>query len=358
MRPSSLPLRSPGEIISTWFWAVTVLILLALPYDASARGESQQAEKPVVRAVMFWVDTCGHCHYVLENVLPPLQEKYKDQFDLFLIELVTSEDVDRLFRVAAEYGFSKDQVGVPFLIIGEEVLMGSDQVEARLPGLIETYLAQGGVDYPQAAALEEILPSTEGESASAGEAFTTGGQRIGFVLANAILAGMAAAVFFAVFSILRVKSRMPKKKRRHAAWQDFAIPGLALVGLGVAGYLAYVETQAVPAVCGPLGDCNAVHNSPYARLFGMLPVGVLGLIGYAAVLGIWSLSRIGGGRLAGYASILLFGMAFAGTVFSIYLTYLELYVIRAVCDWCLSSAVIITLLLFLSAKRAEETFVN
>jgi len=323
-------------------WAVIVLITLALPFDASALGESPQAEEPVVRAVMFWVDTCGHCHYVLENVLPPLQEQYGEQFDLFLIELVSSEDVDRLFQVAAEYGFSREKVGVPFLIIGEEVLMGSDQVAARLPELIDMYLAQGGVDYPQAVALEDILPSTEGESAFTDGAFTTGGERIGFILANATLVGMAAAVVFAVFTILRGKSRMSKKKRRRAAWQDFAIPGLALVGLGVAGYLAYVETQAVPAVCGPLGDCNAVQASPYAILFGVLPVGVLGLIGYMAILGLWYLSRIGEERLAKYASIALFGMGFAGTLFSIYLTYLELYVIRAVCAWCLTSAAVIT----------------
>ena len=46
-----------------------------------------------------------------------------------------------------------------------------------------------------------------------------------------------------------------------------------------AGYLTYVETQLVQAVCGPVGDCNAVQSSSYARLFGVLPVGVLGASG-------------------------------------------------------------------------------
>lgn len=46
----------------------------------------------------------------------------------------------------------------------------------------------------------------------------------------------------------------------------------------------------------PLGDCTAVQSSPYARLFGVLPVGVLGLIGYAVFLGAWLLNRIGRGR--------------------------------------------------------------
>ena len=53
-----------------------------------------------VRGVMFWKDGCAHCHEVLENVLPPLQEKYGDQLEILLVEVVTMEDVDRLYEVA------------------------------------------------------------------------------------------------------------------------------------------------------------------------------------------------------------------------------------------------------------------
>ncbi len=53
------------------------------------------------------------------------------------------------------------------------------------------------------------------------------------------------------------------------AWRDWAFPFLALVGFGVAAYLAYVEISQVAAVCGPVGDCNTVQQSAYARLFGV-----------------------------------------------------------------------------------------
>ena len=65
------------------------------------------------------------------------------------------------------------------------------------------------------------------------------------------------------------------------------IPILCLIGFGVAGYLAYVETTQVEAVCGPVGDCNTVQQSEYARLFGILPIGVLGLFGYVAIFISW-----------------------------------------------------------------------
>lgn len=71
------------------------------------------------------------------------------------------------------------------------------------------------------------------------------------------------------------------------------IPALCLIGMGVAGYMAYVETAQVEAECGPVGDCNTVQQSEYACLFGVLPVGVLGLTGYLAVLLAWSGSLFG-----------------------------------------------------------------
>lgn len=63
-------------------------------------------------------------------------------------------------------------------------------------------------------------------------------------------------------------------------------------------YMAYVETQAVEAVCGPVGDCNAVQNNSYAKLFGVLPVGVLGVVGYAAILAAWFWSHLRTGPTA------------------------------------------------------------
>jgi uncharacterized membrane protein len=122
----------------------------------------------------------------------------------------------------------------------------------------------------------------------------------------------------------------------------------------VAGYLAYVETLAVPAICGPVGDCNAVQQSEYAKLFGFLPIGVVGLGGYALLLGLWFWEQRGGEQAARRAALLIFGLATAGTLFSLYLTYLEPFVIGAVCMWCLSSAAIITLLMLASLGPARQ----
>ena len=172
----------------------------------------------------------------------------------------------------------------------------------------------------------------------------------GFGLAVGIMVGMVLALAYTGAVAIQGFNSTPP--RPAAAWVDGVIPLLAIIGLGVAAYLAYVETQAVAAVCGPVGDCNTVQASPYARLFGILPVGVLGAIGYIAILVAWLWGRFGSGRLADYAPLATFGLALFGVLFSLYLTYLEPFVIGAVCIWCLTSAVIITLLMLLSLKPA------
>lgn len=121
-----------------------------------------------------------------------------------------------------------------------------------------------------------------------------------------------------------------------------AILGLALIGVGVAGYLTYVHYEGLKVLCTNSG-CGTVQSSRYAELAGV-PVAALGLAGYLGILG--SLAVPGElGRFAGFA------IALVGFLFSMYLTYRELFTIHAVCEWCVSSAVLMTLLLILTAVR-------
>jgi uncharacterized membrane protein len=101
-----------------------------------------------------------------------------------------------------------------------------------------------------------------------------------------------------------------------------------------------------------------VQQSRYAHLFGVIPIGVLGLAGYAAILAVWAFGRWGNGRLADAAPIILLEMALVGTLFSIYLTFLEPFVIGATCAWCLTSAVVMTVIMWLVAKPGWSALRN
>ncbi len=174
----------------------------------------------------------------------------------------------------------------------------------------------------------------------------------GFGLAWAVMALLALALLYALATAILVA--LGRQAPALPGWAGRLIPVLSIVGLGVALYLTYVETTNTQAVCGPVGDCNEVQASPFAKLFGVLPVGLLGALGYVGILGAGAINRFGRGTLARLAPMALFGMALFGVVFSIYLTYLELYIIKAVCIWCLTSATIMALMLVLSTAPAVE----
>jgi uncharacterized membrane protein len=80
-----------------------------------------------------------------------------------------------------------------------------------------------------------------------------------------------------------------------------------------------------------------------------VPIGLIGVAGYVAILAVWAWGRRAAGALPATLLVLMAGF---GVAFSIYLTYLELFVIRAVCMWCVTSAVVMTLLLLVSTWLA------
>jgi uncharacterized membrane protein len=132
---------------------------------------------------------------------------------------------------------------------------------------------------------------------------------------------------------------------------DWLVPLVATAGLLVVVYLMRVEVADTGISCGLIGDCRTVQQSQYAELFGVLPVGVLGAVAYGVILTLWAVSRfwVKSTINVEYAQAGLLLSALAGVAFSIYLTFLEPFVIGATCMWCISSAVIMMLLLWLVA---------
>jgi uncharacterized membrane protein len=119
---------------------------------------------------------------------------------------------------------------------------------------------------------------------------------------------------------------------------------LTVIGLGVASYLTYVHYAGIKPVCTAGGSCAKVQTSVYSKLAGV-PVALIGLIGYVAILGSLLVRESETSRLA------TMGLTLVGFGFSAYLTYRELFTIHAVCEWCASSAVIMTILMCLSTWR-------
>jgi uncharacterized membrane protein len=119
---------------------------------------------------------------------------------------------------------------------------------------------------------------------------------------------------------------------------------LCVVGLGVASYLTYVHYAGIKPACTAGESCTKVQTSVYSKLAGV-PVALIGLIGYVAILGSLLAPENETTRFATGAFTLI------GFGFSAYLTYRELFSIHAICEWCASSAVIMTIMMCLSLWR-------
>jgi uncharacterized membrane protein len=326
--------------------AAALLLALLIPSAAFAQA-------PAVRAVLFYSPTCSHCEVVITETLPPLFETYGDQLQIVGIDITTPGGQTLYLSALEALGVPEDQRGVPKLMLGQTVLTGSRDIPEQLPGLIEAGLAAGGVDWPAIPGLAEALAGVAtGAAPEPTPVPLTVGQRVlqdpvGNTLAIVVLIGM---LFSAGAVAARWAVRAPVADSRLADW---LVPALSAVGLLVAIYLTVIELSGDPAVCGPVGDCNAVQQSPYAFLFGVLPIGMLGVVGYAALILLWAAARLLPERGLDLARLGLFGLSALGTLFSIYLTFLEPFVIGATCAWCLTSAVLMTALLWLTLDPAR-----
>ncbi len=126
-----------------------------------------------------------------------------------------------------------------------------------------------------------------------------------------------------------------------------------IIGLFDAIYLIIVKYANNEALCLPgVGDCWSVNTSRYSEIAG-IPLSVLGTAAYLAILLInLNLDRFEITRK--YGLIALFGMTLCGFIYSIYLTYLEIAVIKAICPFCVVSAVAMTVLFVVSILRLVQ----
>ncbi len=116
-----------------------------------------------------------------------------------------------------------------------------------------------------------------------------------------------------------------------------------LVGLGVSGYLWYTYAFGIPLPCGSNG-CEVVRYSKYSHLF-TLPVPFYGVLFYLSVIGTALFCLVK--KEKRYQTV-LFAIATIGFIFSVYFTSLEVFVIKAICNWCVVSAIVSTILFSLS----------
>lgn len=128
---------------------------------------------------------------------------------------------------------------------------------------------------------------------------------------------------------------------------------LAGIGLIDSIYLSWEKIFHIEVFCGGSGDCQTVANSPYSEVAG-IPIAFLGVAVYVVIMVLLYLE----GRDSFWqqnSPLIIFGITLAGTLYSIYLTYLEVAVIYAICPYCVISAVVMALLFIIAVIRLFQS---
>lgn len=355
-------------------WKNLVLFLFYVFLFSNAKGEIKNSN--VVHSIMFFSPTCPHCHYVIKNILPNIKAKFGSKVQILLVNVSEPKAMKIYLESHKIFKVSKKQRGVPALIVGDKYLVGSRQIPKEFPGLIKTLLEEKGSPWPEIKGLKEYLKGTPiffemiykqlmaasknkaGKSDKKAEVIET---KVDFVknfkqdpvgngLSVVILILMILSLFLVIYSF----SKTSFLDKIHL--NPRIIPLLSIIGIVVASYLSYVEVTNTEAVCGPVGDCNTVQQSSYARLFGIIPIGLLGTVNYLGLIFVWILQYYGPKKIQPWSAFLIWVNSIFGTMFSIYLTFLEPFVIGATCAWCLTSAVLMTLIMCFSTVPAKQAW--
>ena len=124
---------------------------------------------------------------------------------------------------------------------------------------------------------------------------------------------------------------------------------LAILGLLVSIYMTVYKVTSNDNMCLGSGDCSTVNASRYSEVYG-IPVALVGVLGYAAILGIHWLERRNDFFEAN-GSMMFFGIALIGFLFTLWLVYVEIAILKALCPFCVTSQITMTIIFILSIIR-------
>jgi uncharacterized membrane protein len=341
------------KIARTFKITSLVLLVTLLIGIQPVKGQS-----PIVHAILFYSPSCTHCHKVMTEDLPPLKAKFGIQLDILEVDTTTQEG-SNLYQAAVEqFKIPEERLGVPTMIIGDTVLVGEKEIPDQLPGIVEVSANGSGIDWPKIPGLQSIVDKRSTVQSSSPILARIQRDLAGNSLSIIVLIGMVLSLVYNFWNFTKASRHKTGKKAKTLTElkPQWIIPLLIVIGIGVSAYLTFVEITHTEAVCGPVGNCTDVQSSPYAKLFGILSVGTFGLIGYGFVSVTWLLSVFGNQEWRDKAYLAMWAMIVFGTLFSLYLTFLEPFVIGATCLWCLSSAIIMTVLFWISTPKAALAF--
>ncbi|WP_169309431.1 vitamin K epoxide reductase family protein [Thermodesulfobium narugense] len=256
------------------------------------------------------------------------------------IMLYKESQAEPFYELAAEYGVKRSDVGIPFMIVGKKVLIGTDEIKKNLPDLIQDGINHGGIPFPERVLHSEFAKDIDIKTIKSEN----------FVGESFAIFTVISLLIFASYSLLSLKfTTLTKYLSFIRVFRNYLIFLLIFVGFLISIYLLHLETTSSSGVCIIFSGCNIVQKSSFSRIFGIIPVALLEIFVFFVLFALWIYScKLKRDKIFFFNSrMILFWINFVAVVVAISLTVLEIFVIKSACIYCLISSIILGLLLIL-----------
>lgn len=317
--------------------------------------------------ILFFKPNCLECRELFENAIPKAFADKKGKGGILAVNNASSSGSSLYLAYLLERNLSP-ALSPPILITKDGEWSGFEAISDQLTSSLSS-LSPISDDKKQLKALlktakrspqhierhaavwidQDIRAVTNSPTEIALANFNK--DRAGNGIAVAVLLGMVVSLLGIIFHFLKGSISDEMK----LSW---LYPLLCCLAFGIASYLFSFGLLESELSCGPVGECNTVQQSAYSRIWGLIPISLLGMLSYLAGVGLWGLSRWGSFGVRNTAVLLAWGNSVLGVIFFIYLTFLEPFVIGATCLWCITSAVLTTIAALIATRPAKRALKN
>jgi glutaredoxin len=128
-------------------WVVLIRLAAALLVLVLAvmGGGTASAQDAVVRFRFFYSEDCEHCLAIKNELFPTLLDEYGSQIEIAYLEISEPSVFQQMVALEKEYNVPPETADIPEIFIGDQALIGEEQIREDLPGLVRQFLSQGGV---------------------------------------------------------------------------------------------------------------------------------------------------------------------------------------------------------------------
>ncbi len=307
---------------------------------------------PRLAGILFFTPDCIECLELINEAVPTAFDESSSDNSILVVDN-SAPDGGQLFLELLISREIPPNARLPIFVTQKEIWSGKEAISSHLTKLLKSPQEYLSSDQFQGSQVADLLNPNSSQSQPTSFLISKDTRLkkqslfdffYGNFLKDPIGNGIAVIVLFGmIFSLMYIFKQLIAKPTAGQLTLSSLYPLLCLVAMGIAVYLFISGMVESELSCGPVGECNTVQQSKYSKLFGIIPVSLLGILGYVACIMFWLAARYDVWNQKRLFVVSAWAFSVIAVGFFAYLTFLEPFVIGATCIWCVTSAVVTTI---------------